>query len=451
MRIHIFDTTRVPPADPPSDRPTDDTSPPPASTPPILDVREVWARAGSAVRTSLPRSLQLTATVTWMQLRGHNSCELELSPSHGVSSNLSLRLRAHLSVSAYDAITVKLGRPLDLTQLVHRDITLTCTPVWLPDGRMRLTVTDIGPNWRVSAVELQRAQGLDALARAGLLDAQRRLPQPTHLERISVLHPPGQGWEDVAGTLTALEGAGLLQVDSLPCPFDGQGAVAQVVERLDAAAALHRGREDRGLVLMVRGGGSPARALDAKEVAGAIGTLTVPVAVAVGHRTDAPTLADLTAWASLPTPSEARHLILTLLEGSAMRAEEAWRRLMASLDDLDARLRRTMTDRCEAVADEAEACLAAAERRAETASLGLEHGLERALAALMPACNSGLVPPAPIPVQRIPSPDGLVRLTDQAGRPVADAATASGLLTITFGDGRSISVRVEPLDPTTLH
>jgi hypothetical protein len=202
---------------------------------------------------------------------------------------------------------------------------------------------------------------------------------------------------------------------------------------------------------MVRGGGSPARALDAKEVAGAIGTLTVPVAVAVGHRTDAPTLADLTAWASLPTPSEARHLILTLLEGSAMRAEEAWRRLMASLDDLDARLRRTMTDRCEAVADEAEACLAAAERRAETASLGLEHGLERALAALMPACNSGLVPPAPIPVQRIPSPDGLVRLTDQAGRPVADAATASGLLTITFGDGRSISVRVEPLDPTTLH
>ena len=134
-----------------------------------------------------------------------------------------------------------------------------------------------------------------------------------------------------------------------------------------------------------------------------------------------------------------------------MRAEEAWRRLMASLDDLDARLRRTMTDRCEAVADEAEACLAAAERRAETASLGLEHGLERALAALMPACNSGVVPPAPRPVQPIPSPDGLVRLTDQAGRPVADAATASGLLTLTFGDGRSISVRVEPLDPTTLH
>lgn len=451
MRIHLFDRSRLPPADPPSDQSADSPTPPPGSTPPILDLQEIWARAGSSVRTCLPRTLQLTATVTWMQLRGHDSCELELVPSHRPPGSPSPRLRAHVSVADYNAITAKLGGPLDLTTLVHRDITLTCSPVWLPDGRLRLSVTDIGPNSRPSAVKLQRAKDMDALARAGLLDAQRRLPQPVHLERVTILHPSGQGWQDIAGTLAALERAGLLSVDDLPCRFDGSGAAAEVIRRLDEAAALHRGREDRGLVLLVRGGGSPASALDAREVAGAIGTLAVPIAVAVGHRTDAPTLSDLTAWASLPTPSEARHLVLSLVESSAVRAEAGWADLLASLDELERNVRRQVNERCGVIADEAEACLAAAERRAAMASLGLERGLERALSALMPAHDRGVVSPGPTPMRPSPSPDGLVRLTDHAGQPITDPAAASGLLTVTFHDGRSIAVRVEPLDPTTLH
>lgn len=451
MRIHLFDTTRPPPTDPPSDRPTGGPSPPPDPSGPVLDVREVWARAGSAVRTSLPRILRLTASVARVELRGHGSCDLELVPSHGVPGGSSPSLRAHIGVESREAIAVALGRPFDPAELSGRDLTLTCALNWLHDGRLRLSVTAIDPDWRASAIQLERARGLDALARADLLDAQRRLPQPVCLERVSIVHPPGQGYEDVVATLAALEAAGLIQIDDLPCRFDGSGSAAEVVQRLDEAAALHRGREDRGLVLLVRGGGSLARALDAREVAGSIGTLSVPVAVAVGHRTDAPTLADLTAWRSLPTPSEARHLVLSLLETAAERAEGAWADLLAALGDLEAGVYRTGIARCEAVADEAEACLSAAERRAGAASLALERGLERVLASLVPAHGCGVVSPEPPPVRPSPS-DGLVRLIGPLGQPVPDAASAAGLMTLTFADGVSITVvRVELLDPATLH
>lgn len=452
MRIHLFDTSRPRPTDPLPDRPTGGPSPPPDPSGPVLDVRELWARAGSAVRTSLPRILRLAASVARVEPRGHGGCDLELVPSHGVPGGTSPSLRAHISVANREAIAVALGRPFDPIALTHRDVTLTCAINWLHDGRLRLSVTAIDPGWRASAIELERARGLEALTRADLLDAQRRLPQPAHLERVSIVHPPGQGYEDIAATLTALEASGLLQVDDLVCRFDGIGSAAEVVQRLDEAAALHRGREDRGLVLLVRGGGSPARALDTREVAGAIGTLLVPVAVAVGHRTDAPTLADLTAWMSLPTPSDARHLVLALLEGLAARVEGAWADFLTALDELERTVRQQGIARCHAVADGAEARLAMAERRAGAASLALERGLERTLAALAPIRGSVVGSPKLSPAEPAPSPDGLVRLTDHAGQPIVDAAAASGLLTITFADGQTVTVaRVELLDPVILH
>lgn len=304
------------------------------------------------------------------------------------------------------------------------------------------------PAWAVSEAELQRARVLDGLRRAGLLAAQRQLSSPVHLERVSVLHPPGQGWDDIAETLQALADAGILQVDDLECRFDGPGAVPELARRLDEAATLHRGREDRGLVLLVRGGGSPAGALDTREVAGAIGTLCVPVVVAVGHRTDAATIADLTAWASLSTPSEARHLVLSLLEGSAARAEGAWADLLMALDEFDRIVHRAGIAGCEAVGDAAEACLEVAERRAATAAHALEHGLEQSLALLTAAGRIACAAPD----QPAPWPEGFVRLSDAAGHPLTSPEAAIGPLTLTFPDGRSLAAAaVAPLDPTTVH
>lgn len=447
MRIHEF--RRAPPA-PPEPGPSSQRlgcgrAPPSDPDGPVLDLHELWARAGSAVRTGLPRRVRVCATVTRVLPRRHGSHDLELRPTHGWLGGNAPCLNARIGADARDAIAAALGRPFDPAELERQDVTLTCTASWLSEARLRLNVAAIEPAWSVSEAELHRARILDGLARASLLDAQARLPIPVHLERISVLHPPGQGWDDVSATLQALAGAGILRVDDWECRFDGSGAVAELVARLNEAAALHRGREDRGLVLLVRGGGSPARALDTREVAAAIGTLTVPVIVAVGHRTDAPTLSDRTAWLSLPTPSEARHRVLALLEGSAVRAEGAWADLLAALDELERSVRRAGSAGCEAVADGAEACLEAAERRAAVTARAIESGLERTLALLTVPDRS--LPAAPD--QPNPWTAGLVRLSDAAGRPIAAPEAAIGSLIVTFADGRSLPVAtVAPVDPT---
>ncbi|KIU26969.1 hypothetical protein SR39_31110 [Methylobacterium radiotolerans] len=400
------------------------------------------------MRTGLPRAFRVCATVARVRPRRQGSYDLDLTPTHGFLNGNAPVVGARIGVEARVRIAAALDRPFDPTELEHRDVTLTCTATWLSDARLRLNVTAVEPAWSVSHAELQRARVLDALKRAGLLEAQRRLSPPVHLERVSVLHPPGQGWEDVSATLHALADAGHLRVDSLECRFDGPGAVPALVRRLHEAATLHAGREDRGLVLLVRGGGSAAGALDALEVAAAIGTLTVPVVVAVGHRTDAATIADLVAWASLPTPSEARHLVLSLLDDSAARAEWAWGDLMAALEDLACNARRSGIAGCEAVADAAEACLEAAERRTAAATRALEHGLEHTLAVLATPDR----PSRAAPEQPVSWPEGFVRVSDAAGRPITSPEAAIEPLTLTFADGRSLTVAaVAPLDPATVH
>jgi hypothetical protein len=447
MRIHEF--RRAPPATPeggpPPGRPRSGLSPPPDPTGPALDVHELWARAGSAVRTGLPRRFRVCATVAGVRPRRQGSYDLDLTPTHGLLGGSAPKLHARIGLESRAAIAAALDRPFDPTELEHRDVTLTCTASWLSEARLRLNVVAIEPAWSVSEAELHRARVLDGLMRAGLLEAQRQLPSPVHLERVSVLHPPGQGYEDVSATLQTLAGAGHLLVDSLETRFDGPGAAPALVRRLHEAATLHAGRENRGLVLLVRGGGNPAGALDALEVAAAIGTLTVPVVVAVGHRTDAATLADITAWASLPTPSEARHLVLSLLETAAARAEGAWADLLAALDELERSARRMGIAGCEVVADAAEACLEAAERRAATAARAVEHGLEQALALLAAPDRASRAAPD----QPARWPEGFVRLTDAADRPITGPEAAIGPLTLTFADGRSLTVApVAPLDPT---
>ncbi|MDH2313258.1 exodeoxyribonuclease VII large subunit [Methylobacterium brachiatum] len=447
MRIHEF--RRAPPAalepGPPSRQLGCGRAPPSDPDGPVLDLHELWARAGSAMRTGLPRRVRVCATVAGVRPRRQGSHDLDLIPTHGFLGGSAPKLNAHIGVESRAAIATALGRPFDPRELERQDVMLTCTASWLSDARLRLNVVALEPAWRVSEAELERARVLDGLSRAGLLEAQRRLSSPVHLERVSVLHPPGQGWDDVSATLRALAAAGHLRVDDLECRFDGPGAIPALVRRLDEAAGLHRGREDRGLVLLLRGGGSPAGALDAREVAAAIGTLTVPVVVAVGHRTDAATIADIVAWASLPTPSEARHVVLSLLDDAAARAERAWADLVAALDDLERTACRARIAACEAVADAAEACLEAAERRAATATRTLEGGLEQTLTLLgAPDRTARTTPDRPAAW-----PEGFVRLTDAAGHPITGLEAAIGPLTLTFADGRSLAVvPVAPLDPT---
>ena len=111
-------------------------------------------------------------------------------------------------------------------------------------------------------------------------------------------------------------------------------------------------------------------------------------------------------------------------------------------------MRRAGIAGCEAVADAAEACLEAAERRAAIAGRALEHGLEQVLALLATPDRASRAAPD----QPVSWPEGLVRLSDAAGRPITDPEAAIGPLTLTFADGRSLTVAaVAPIDPATVH
>jgi exodeoxyribonuclease VII large subunit len=145
------------------------------------------------------------------------------------------------------------------------------------------------------------------LERAGLFDAQRKRPLPSHPRVIGVVTSlQAAALRDVVSTL--VRRAPHVEVLIFPTPVQGQEAPARIVDAIVAAA--HEGaRHPIDVLLVVRGGGSieDLWAFNDEAVARAIAASRVPVVSGVGHETDF-TIADFVADVRAPTPTAAAEL-----------------------------------------------------------------------------------------------------------------------------------------------
>lgn len=183
-------------------------------------------------------------------------------------------------------------------------------------ARGRLTLYEARGDYQLILDTMEEA-GEGALRRAfeqlkaklqaeGLFDAARKRTLPPFPRRIGVLtSPSGAAVRDVLSVLRRR--FPLIEADVLPVPVQGDGAAAQIVRMLQAAA--RSGRYDA--LLIARGGGSleDLWAFNDEGLARAIAASPVPVVSAVGHETDF-TLADFAADLRTPTPSVAAELLV---------------------------------------------------------------------------------------------------------------------------------------------
>ena len=158
------------------------------------------------------------------------------------------RCAAFLGTRERDAIARKLGAPLEPAHLVGLTVVLQVEPEFHPRWGMGGRVVDLSQALRESLMRRVIEEIRARLRREGLYDRQRRLPVPPDVVRVMVIHPAGAaGHADVAGELARWQAAGIIQVTSLPAPFEGPRAAPELVAALGRAVSgvdLSRRRAD---------------------------------------------------------------------------------------------------------------------------------------------------------------------------------------------------------------
>jgi exodeoxyribonuclease VII large subunit len=237
-----------------------------------------------------------------------------------------------------------------------------------PGGRLQAQIREIDPAFTLGELERRRRETIDALAAAGLLEANRALPLADLPLAVGLVTSHGSAaYHDFLSTLTESGfGFRVLFVHAAVQGAEAEREVASALELL--------GRSAVDVVALVRGGGSRTdlAAFDSRAIAEAIARSVKPVLTGLGHETDR-SVADLAAHQAFKTPTKvAEFLVARLAEAETAVARVAARLTAAARPALGGARER----------------LLGAERRALSARARLERAFAR-LGALVEALSRG--------------------------------------------------------------
>jgi exodeoxyribonuclease VII large subunit len=204
--------------------------------------------------------------------------------------------------------------------------------VYLVRGQYQLIV-DRMEQRGAGALALKFEQLKRKLQEEGLFDAARKRPLPFLPRTVAIVTSrTGAVIQDMLRTLA--HRCPVVNVVVYPVKVQGDGAAEEI-----AAAIAHLNAElpDLDVIIVGRGGGSMEDlwAFNEEVVARAIFESRIPVISAVGHETDT-TISDFVADVRAKTPTDAAVLVAPKLAD-----------LMASMEDLDSKLRRALRSRAE--------------------------------------------------------------------------------------------------------
>lgn len=230
----------------------------------------------------------------------------------GEVSNLTRAASGHWYFSLKDA-----GAQVRCVMFKGRNSYLDWSPKEGDKVEARCTVTlyEARGDFQLTIEFLQRA-GLGALfeafeklksklQHAGLFEASRKKPLPSHPKQIGIItSPDAAALRDVLTTLKRRMPS--IPVIIYPTPVQGKGAAVQIAD----AIQLANERAECDVLIICRGGGSIEDLWQFNEeiVARAIAECSIPTISGVGHETDF-TISDFVADVRAATPTAAAELV----------------------------------------------------------------------------------------------------------------------------------------------
>lgn len=188
-------------------------------------------------------------------------------------------------------------------------------------GRFQMVVSSIEPQG-IGALQLAFEQLKKRLESEGLFDTARKKPLPALPLRIGIVTSAGAA--ALRDILKILRRSHPLDILLSPASVQGEGAGAEIAAALEALVE----RGDRDLIILGRGGGSleDLWAFNTEEVARAIAACPIALISGVGHETDF-SISDFVADIRAATPTHAAEIVVSAVDESYRRVEEAELRL----------------------------------------------------------------------------------------------------------------------------
>lgn len=278
-----------------------------------------------------------------------------------------------------------------------------------PSFGFSLNICDLDASFVLGELAAKLKRLLARLESEGLAGRNKTLPAPVDFTRIAVVAPEGAaGLGDFMRDGEILQQLGLLEIETIPAVFQGEGAAISVANAIIAASAIHYAEAFDAIVL-IRGGGAQLDLdwLNAYAIGKAICEAPVPVMVGVGHERDRG-LPDEVACLAFDTPSKViGHIRRVIVERARTAVENAGKiqRIargkveLAStrIDAQQQRLAQSARGKCDQAGTQIEMLRAQAERRARSLATlaasdlaSLQSTLEQTARTRLARCDANL-------------------------------------------------------------
>lgn len=193
------------------------------------------------------------------------------------------------------------------------------------EGRYQLIVSGIDPSYSLGAIARRRAQTIEALRAAGLLEKNKRLVSPECPLSLGLI--TSQGSAAFHDFLSVLSQSGYaFQVTLFDAHMQGVRTSPEVVQGLHAL----QGRAV-DVIAIVRGGGARTDLsyFDDLAICRAIADCPRPVLCGIGHEIDL-SVADMVAFRHFVTPTDTARFLVASLDACWGRIDDAERLLATS-------------------------------------------------------------------------------------------------------------------------
>lgn len=272
------------------------------------DVEETWSVAelgdaiGGSLRASFPGEIWLRGEIRSLRAanrNGHQYFDL-IEPGGEPGSYPDAKISVNLFRAARARVLEVLAAAPGGAELVDGVEVRIRGRVdwWAAGGQLRLVMSDIDPVFTLGQLDAQRRALLAELSRAGLLDANARIPVPPVPLRLGLVTSAGSAAH--ADFVHELEASRyVFEVVLADARVQGADAPRTLVKAL--ATVVEAGVD---VIAVVRGGGSRTDlvAFDHPDVAHAIARAPVPVFTGIGHEIDR-SVADEVAHSAFKTPT----------------------------------------------------------------------------------------------------------------------------------------------------
>lgn len=294
-----------------------------------LELSELLARVKEGVEDAFPDRYWVKGEISSWSPRANGHCYLNLSQS--VDGKQVADIRAMIWKWQYPQLKVffedTTGQELRAGITVLVRVQVSFSELY----GISLFIDDIDPAFTVGEQALAKKKAIEKLTKSGYLDMQQELALPRLPYALAVItSKTAAGYGDFRRHLLE-NGAGYaFRLDLFEALMQGEQAPASII-----SALLEAQEHPYDAILILRGGGSEMdlSCFDDYDLAVAIATCPVPVITAIGHDRDYH-IADMVANRYVKTPTALADLFL-----------DAYAEEDATLDMLEARVRKAVSDR----------------------------------------------------------------------------------------------------------